>query len=124
MTTNNQATNTDQTHALKPNYGLTKPSTAFFLLFEAAKNTLTTDQLEYLSGFSEQAMMEAKDLSDTLMMIGSLIYSAEAENLPRGEKIGQMLWVYASHLEHIAGMMCFASDAKFELVKRKEQKRA
>jgi hypothetical protein len=104
-----------QTTTETPQYGAPSTSMALFVLFDAAADHLTHDQLDYLADMGDHAAIHAKSLSVHLMEQGCFYANAENLSAPGTSQTAETMWMLSHQLDHISGLIELAHNAAHRL---------
>lgn len=82
-------------------------------LFTHAKNTLSTDKLEWLGGLDEHAEIEADNIAATLQTLGGLLASDNKTARQSDYALAKILWGLATQAGNVAALVHISAEAKY-----------
>ncbi|MDD5463166.1 MAG: hypothetical protein PHG00_16325 [Methylococcales bacterium] len=97
--------------------GAPTTSRALQVLFDAAKDVLSKDELSYLADMGELAASQSRSLSDSLMTMGCLYANTDSISKPGAQTTAEIFWSLSYQLDHIAGLIELAESAAYKLQK-------
>lgn len=87
-------------------------SNAMLELFEAVKESLPTEKLEWLANLSEFAETEAMNIQATLDALATILAGDDKSSQPSDEQLARILWGLSSQVGMVSAMVRIVSDAK------------
>lgn len=114
----NTQSNTDQaadTQAKEESLGAFTASKALFHLYEAAAPHMSKEQLELMARATEQAQIEAMNLSEIVEGIGLSIADDTKDDFGWKSRTPTLLFQIAYNIDAIAGMIQLGSCAEHRL---------
>lgn len=96
-------------------------SKALSLLYDAAADNLTRDQLHYLAQFSGMAQEQAANLSAVLLDMSILYSDVKLGGEPDKQGTALLLDNLSKQLDGISGLIKLSSDATYRLAKPKTE---
>jgi hypothetical protein len=97
--------------------GAPTTSRALEVLFNAAKDVLSKDELSYLADMGDHAASQSRSLSVSLMTLGCLYANKDRISEPGAQTTAEILWSLSCQLDHIAGLIELAESAAYQLKK-------
>jgi hypothetical protein len=97
--------------------GAPTTSRALEVLFNAAKDVLSKDELSYLADMGELAASQSRSLSDSLVTMGCLYANTDRISKPGAKTTAEIFWNLSYQLDHISGLIELADRAAYKLKK-------